>query len=319
MMIKKVLLGLLLVFFSQIVWSQNRHIDIVVATDGSGQFSSIQAAINSVRDYKAERTVIFIKNGIYHEKIVIPTWKTNITLVGESEDSTVITFGDYASLNHMGTFKTYTCLAQGDGFHAKNLTFQNSAGEVGQAVALHVESDCAEIIHCKLLGNQDTLFTGNQNSRQFYKDCYIEGTTDFIFGPATAWFEGCTICSKRDSYVTAASTPADKLYGYVLDHCILIAKKSVSKVFLGRPWRPFASVVYMNCNLGRQIRAEGWDNWRNAENEKTARFAEYKNSGAGAAIQRRVVWCHQLTKAQADEVTFQHVFAGGRPWIPDNQ
>jgi pectinesterase len=319
MLIKKLLLGLLLVFFSQIVWSQTRHIDIVVATDGSGQFSSIQAAINSVRDYKADRTFIFIKNGIYHEKIVIPTWKTNITLIGESEDSAIITYGDYASLNHMGTFKTYTCLAQGDGFHAENLTFQNSAGEVGQAVALHVESDCAEIIHCKLLGNQDTLFTGNQNSRQFYLNCYIEGTTDFIFGPATAWFERCTICCKQNSYVTAASTPANKLYGYVLDHCTLIATNSVTKVFLGRPWRPYASVIYMNCNLGSQIRPGGWDNWRNTENEKTARFAEYKNVGIGAATQERVTWSHQLSKSQAKEVTFQHVFAGTQPWMPDCQ
>lgn len=317
MMIKKILFGWLFMVLCQAAFTQAETINIVVATDGSGQFTSIQEAINSVRDYKEDRTVIFIKNGVYHEKIVIPTWKTNITLLGDSEDSTIITFGDYASLNHMGTFKTYTCLAQGDGFHAKNLTFENSAGEVGQAVALHVESDCAEIVHCRLLGNQDTLFTGNENSRQFYKDCYIEGTTDFIFGPATAWFEGCTICSKRDSYVTAASTPENKSYGYVLDHCTLTATNSVTKVYLGRPWRPYASVTYMNCNLGSQIRPDGWDNWRNKENEKTVRFAEYNNIGLGAATQERVAWSHQLSKSQAEEVTFQHVFAGTRTWIPD--
>ncbi|MBB3187977.1 pectinesterase family protein [Microbacter margulisiae] len=316
-MIKKLLLGVMLVFSFQIMFGQNQHVDIVVATDGSGQFATIQAAINSVRDYKAKRTVILIKNGVYHEKLIIPTWKTNITLLGESEDSTIITYGDYASLNNMGTFRTYTCLVQGNGFHAQNLTFENSAGRVGQAVALHVEADCTEIIHCKLLGNQDTLFTGNQNSRQFYKDCYIEGTTDFIFGPATAWFQNCVICSKMNSYVTAASTPENKRYGYVFDHCNLVAKKGVTKVFLGRPWRPYASVIYMNCYLGAQIRPDGWNNWSNIENEKTARFAEYHNNGPGADLQYRVPWSHQLSKIQANKVIIKSVFAGTSVWIPE--
>lgn len=292
--------------------------DIVVAKDGSGQFSSIQAAINSVRDYKTDRTVIFIKNGVYHEKIVIPTWKTHITLLGESEDSTIISNGDYASLNQMGTFKTYTCLAQGDGFHAENLTIENTAGEVGQAVALHVESDQAEIIHCKLLGNQDTLFTGNQNSRQFYNDCFIEGTTDFIFGPATAWFEKCVLFAKKNSYITAASTPSDKSYGYVFDHCKIVVKSGISCVYLGRPWRPYAAVIFMHCYLPSQICPAGWDNWHQTENDKTARFSEYENYGPGAVLNARVAWSHQLTKRQANDVTIRKVFSGTHDWIPDH-
>ncbi|MGC9151619.1 MAG: pectinesterase family protein [Microbacter sp.] len=317
MLAKHFFFGLVCLFVWQPIFSQNQHVDIVVATDGSGQFTSIQEAINSVRDYKAERTVIFIKKGVYHEKVVIPTWKTHITLRGESEDSTIISNGDYASLNHMGTFKTYTCLAQGDGFHAENLTIENTAGEVGQAVALHVESDHAEIVHCKLLGNQDTLFTGNQNSRQYYYDCLIEGTTDFIFGPATAWFEKCTIFSKKNSYITAASTPADKTFGYVFDHCTIQVKQGVSCVYLGRPWRPFAAVIFMHCYLPAQICPAGWDNWHQTDYNKTARFAEYANTGQGSSLNERVVWSRSLTKSQATGVTIKHVFAGNKDWIPD--
>jgi pectinesterase len=318
MLNKHLLVGLICILLFQPIFSQNQHVDIVVAPNGSGQFSSIQAAINSVRDFKSERTVIFIKNGIYYEKIVIPPWKTHITLLGESEDHTIISNGDYASLNQMGTFKTYTCLAQGDGFHAENLTFENSAGEVGQGVALDVESDHAEIIHCKLLGNQDTLFTGNENSRQFYKDCFIEGTTDFIFGPATAWFEKCTLFSKKNSYITAASTPSDKLYGYVFNHCTINVKQGVTCVYLGRPWRPYASVIFMYSYLPAQICPAGWDNWHQTDYNKTARFAEFDNYGAGAILGERVKWSHSLTKVQAADVTIQHVFAGTKDWIPDH-
>ena len=188
--------------------------DIIVARDGSGDFTTIQEAIMSVRDYRPEgRTVIYIKNGVYPEKVVCPTWKTNITLLGQNRDSVVITNADHANINKMGTFRTYTLKAEGIGFEMENVTVVNDASQLGQAVALHVEADRARFRNCRFLGNQDTVFNGNERSTQYFEDCYIEGTVDFIFGPATVWMERCQIHSKRNSYVTAASTPPDRPYG----------------------------------------------------------------------------------------------------------
>ena len=136
----------------------------------------------------------------------------------------------------------------------------------------------------------------------------MKGTTDFIFGPSTAWFEDCTICSKADSYITAASTPSDQQIGYVFSNCRLTAAEGITKVYLGRPWRPYAHTVFMNCHLGSHIRPEGWENWRNPANEKTARYAEYGNSGDGAKTEQRVGWSRQLTKKEASELNKQRGF-----------
>ncbi len=292
--------------------------DIVVAQDGSGNYTTIQEAVNSVRNYRPEkRTTILIKNGTYREKLVIPASQTNISLIGEDVNRTVITWNDHANINKMGTFRTYTVLVQGEGFTAENITFENNAEQLGQAVAVHVEADKAVFRNCRLLGNQDTLFTGTDGSRQYYENCYIEGTTDFIFGPATAWFERCTIHSKKDSYITAASTVQDRKYGYVFNHCTLTADEGVTKVFLGRPWRPYAATVFMHCELGAHILPAGWENWRNIENEKTARYSEYKNTGAGAATTARVAWSSVLTDNEAKQYTVENVFHRCDTWTPN--
>jgi pectinesterase len=311
---KRVLL-LILAFAIYSITSAQQY-KIVVSRDGTGNFRNLQEAINSIRAYMADTTTIFIKNGVYKEKVVVPSWVTNLTLIGESVEKTIITWDDHANIDKMGTFKTYTIWVQGNGFRAENITFENSAAQLGQAVAVHVDGDRAVFSNCRLLGNQDTLLTANQESRQYYENCYIEGTTDFIFGPATAWFENCHIHSKKNSYITAASTVQENKYGYVFNKCKFTAADGITKVYLGRPWRPFACTVFMHCDLNSHILPEGWDNWRNADNEKTARYSEYKNYGPGANTDKRVSWSHQLTDTEAADYTIENVFARGDSWNP---
>jgi len=296
------------------LFSEPRH--ITVAADGSGEFTSVQEAVFSIRAYMSDTTYMFIKNGTYHEKIVIPSWVTNLYMKGESADRTIITWNDHARIRNMGTFRTYTVWVLGSGFTAEDITFENNAEQLGQAVAVHVDADRVVFRRCRFLGNQDTLLTANQESRQYYEECYIEGTTDFIFGPATAWFERCHIHSKKNSYVTAASTVADHEYGYIFNRCRLTAADSVTRVYLGRPWRPFAATVFIRCELGGHIRPEGWHNWDNPENEKTARYAEYRSSGPGANPHSRVAWSRQLSRKEVRRYTVERVFARHDGWSP---
>jgi pectinesterase len=299
---------------------------LVVAQDGSGDYKTIQEAVNAVRDLSQEQVTIKVKPGIYHEKIVIPTWKKKISIIGESNTNTIITNNDYSGKDYPGgkdafgrskfsTYTSYTVLVQGDDFVAENLTIENTSGRVGQAVALHVEGDRAIFKNCRLLGNQDTLYAATQNSRQYYKDCYVEGTTDFIFGEATCVFQNCTIKNLMNSYITAASTTPEQKFGYVFLDCKLIAAPEATKCFLGRPWRPYAKTVYINTEMGSHIVAAGWNNWGNPGNEKTAYYAEYNSKGAGAAPAQRVSWSHQLTAKQAREYTLKNIFRGWNPVI----
>lgn len=216
----------------------------------------------------------------------------------------------------MGTFRTYTVKVEGNDITFKNITIENNAPRKGQAVALHTEGDRLKFINCRILGNQDTVYTGVAGTRLYFADCYIEGTTDFIFGPSTAWFENCVIFSKSDSYVTAASTPKDIKYGYVFNHCKLTAADNVHKVCLGRPWRPYGYTLFMNCELGGHIVPKGWHNWGKTSNEQTARYAEYNNTGAGANVKERAPWSRQLTKKEAEKITLAEVFATGNEWNP---
>jgi pectin methylesterase-like acyl-CoA thioesterase len=213
----------------------------------------------------------------------------------------------------MGTFRTYTVKVEGCHITFRNLTIENQAPRKGQAVALHTEGDCLRFVNCRFLGNQDTIYTGMANTRLYFEDCYIEGTTDFIFGPSTAWFEGCTIHSKINSYITAASTPKDVKYGYVFNNCTLTAAEGVDKVFLGRPWRAYAYTLFMNCDLGKHIVPEGWQNWKDYHDpaqEGTVRYQEYNNRGAGANPQQRVAWSKQLSKKEIKEITIENVLNG---------
>ncbi len=307
---------LIVIFCDTLVDAQPNVPDLVVAADGSGNFTSLQEAVMTIRDYKPTRTTIYVKNGIYREKVVIPANKCDITIIGQSADSTILTWNDHAKINNMGTFKTYTLQILGSGIRLENLTIENNAEQLGQAVSLHVEGDRCELVGCRLLGNQDTLFTGNGSSRQYYRNCYIEGTTDFIFGPATAWFEQCNIHSKRNSYITAASTPQENPYGYVFNRCRLTADAGVDKVYLGRPWRAYAYTLFMNCEMDGHIVPEGWDNWRNAENEKSVRYAEYRNVGLGANTAKRVAWSRQLGAKEVRAITLEKVMHRDSVWQP---
>lgn len=304
---------------------------ITVAKDGSGNYTTIQEAINSCRDLGQVLVTIHIKKGVYKEKLVIASEKTAIKLVGESRDSTIITYDDYSGKvipqgmeipgkEKYSTFTSYTMLIQGSDITLENLTIQNTAGPVGQAVALHLEGDRIVVKNCKILSNQDTLLVTKAGSRQYFSNCYIEGTTDFIFGEATALFTNCTIRSLKNSFVTAASTRENTQFGFVFKNCKLIAVDGITEVYLGRPWRPFARTVFIECELDKHIRAEGWDPWKGdkmfPDKDKTAFYAEYKNVGAGSDVSKRVAWSKQLTKKEARQYTIENIFGD---WNPEKQ
>lgn len=323
---KKVLLAMMLFLAAWPVLAANKYDNpdtLVVSRDGTGEFRTIDEAIEVCRAFMDYTKVIYVKKGVYKEKLIIPSWLTNITICGEDRDNTIITWDDHANIKMpvggldseaavkgkpMGTFRTYTLKVQGSYITLKDITIENNAAKLGQAVALHTEGDHILVQNCRLLGNQDTVYTGVGGTRVAFYDCYIEGTTDFIFGPSIAWFQNCEIHSKANSYITAASTPAGQKYGYVFYKCRLTADKDVDKVYLGRPWRPFAATIFMDCELGKHIRPEGWHNWNNAKNEETARYAEYVNKGEGASTKNRVKWSKQLSKKEAAKVTLLDAF-----------
>lgn len=313
---RKVLGLLLLLSVVSAAWAQERQDTIVVSRDGTGNFRTLQEAIESARAFMDYTVTIYVKNGVYKEKVIAPSWVENIDIIGEDRDKTIITYDDHANINKMGTFRTYTVKVEGSDITFKNLTIENNAAQLGQAVALHTEGDRLKFINCRILGNQDTIYTGAKFTRLYFKDCYIDGTTDFIFGPSTALFEDCIIHSKRNSYVTAASTPKEAKYGYVFKHCKLTAEPGVDKVYLGRPWRPYAYTLFIECELGKHIVLAGWHNWGKQSNEETARYMEYKNTGEGANASERVAWSKQLTKKEAEAVTVDAIFRTQSDWDP---
>ena len=313
---RKVLGLLLLLSVVSVAWALERQDTIVVSRDGTGNFRTLQEAIESARAFMDYTVTIYVRNGVYKEKVIVPSWVENIDIIGEDRDKTIITYDDHANINKMGTFRTYTVKVEGSDITFKNLTIENNAAQLGQAVALHTEGDRLKFINCRILGNQDTIYTGAKFTRLYFKDCYIDGTTDFIFGPSTALFEDCIIHSKRNSYVTAASTPKEAKYGYVFKHCKLTAEPGVDKVYLGRPWRPYAYTLFIECELGKHIVLAGWHNWGKQSNEETARYMEYKNTGEGANASERVAWSKQLTKKEAEAVTVDAIFRTQSDWNP---
>ena len=313
---RKVLGLLLLLVAVSGTWAQERRDTLVVSRDGTGDFRTLQEAVESARAFMDYTVTIYVKNGVYKEKVIVPSWVENIDIIGEDRDKTIITYDDHANINKMGTFRTYTVKVEGSDITFKNLTIENNAAQLGQAVALHTEGDRLKFINCRILGNQDTIYTGAKFTRLYFKDCYIDGTTDFIFGPSTALFENCMIHSKRNSYVTAASTPKEAKYGYIFKHCKLTAEPGVDKVYLGRPWRPYAYTLFIECELGKHIVPAGWHNWGKQSNEDTARYMEYKNTGEGANVSERVAWSKQLTKKEAEAVTVDAIFGTQSNWNP---
>lgn len=360
-MIRKSILFILLTFIAAFSPVFAQCYDLIVAKDGSGDYTTIQDAINAIRDYKPEgRQRILVRSGVYEEKVIVPEYKTNITLVGEGSDRTTLVWHDYADMRtesgwpefslegerqaqsraytdfgrKIGTFQTYTLRVNGPGFECENMTIANDAmtywnpgwkhdrknsAKVSQAVAVHVEGDRVVFRNCRLLGFQDTLFTADEDSRQVYYNCYIEGTVDFIFGPATCWFEGCELHAISNGYLTAASTPASHPYGYVFYRCSVTADPQVTGEWLGRPWRNYASVIFRECELPEVINPEGWDNWRDPEREKTARYYESRCSGPGAEMGKRVSWMRNLSAQEWNQLKPVRVLNMNRSdrWTPN--
>jgi len=292
---------------------------LIVAQDGSGNFKTVQEALDAVPSGNTGPVVIQIRNGIYKERLILDTRKDFVTMVGEDRSNTILTFNNHAGvkLPNGDTINTWTSASffiYANDFHAENLTFQNDAGfTAGQAVAVFANGDRLSFDNCRFVGFQDVLFCSGPGSRQYYKNCYLEGTTDFIFGPATAMFQNCHIHSKKNSHVTAASTPREVKFGFVFMDCKLTGDSTLHNVSLGRPWTPYASVTYLRCDIGAHIAPEGWNNWRNPANEQTARYAEYKNTGPGSAANGRIHWCRQLTEDEAKNYTLKNIFGDWNP------
>jgi len=311
---------------------------MIVAKDGSGEFITVNDAINSIPLGNSEEIIINIKNGIYKEKLYINM--PNITLIGEDKLDTIITYDDYAyklfpSGEKMGTFNSFCTFIGGDNFCAENITFENSAGDgdiYGQAVAIYVDGDEAKFKNCRFLGCQDTIFTGplppkpksgdyfggpkdrapRKPVRQYYEDCYIKGDVDFIFGSATAVFKGCEIFSNNkehavNGYITAASTIEGERFGYVFIDCRLISDAAPNSVYLGRPWRDYAKTIYINCFMGQHIIDKGWHNWDRVVTESTASYGEYNSSGPGGNLHNRASWAKILTDEEAREYSIEGI------------
>lgn len=315
------LLSLLFLFASLLVSAGTDHsrYQAVVAADGSGDFTTIQAAVAAVATGSKEKPVtILVKAGTYREVVYVQREKRHLRLVGESPESTVLVYDLHAGVTgpdgkKIGTFRTPTLFVDADDFTMENLTVANDAGPVGQALALSAQGDRLVFRNCRFLGHQDTIFLNR--GRHYFEDCYIEGTTDFIFGGATAWFEDCQIHCLKSSYITAASTPPDSEYGFVFNDCEVTAVGK-AKVFLGRPWRDHAAVLIMNSRLPEAIRPEGWHNWGRPEAESTVRYFEAGNTGPGANTDARVNWARHLSPEKLTDITPAAVFDG---WNPSQQ
>src|SRR6187401_52600 len=292
---------------------------IIVAADGSGNYQMVQSAFNSISEKNNKPVTVFVKKGIYKEKLFLDSTKKWVTVIGEDKMNTILTYDDHTGKlspkgDTINTRTSWSFKIMADNFTAKNITFQNDAGfNAGQAVAVESDGDKMVFINCRFIGNQDVLFTNSDKSRQYYENCYIEGTTDFIFGSSTVWFEKCHIHSKKNSHVTAASTPKEKEFGYIFNECVLTGDTSLHNVSLGIPWRPYAHVVYINCFIGEHIKPEGWSNWNNTDNYKTTRYSEYKNYGPSSDPVKRVEWSKQLTDEEVEKYTIANILNGWNP------
>jgi pectinesterase len=295
------------------------HAHLTVAADGSGQFTNVQAAVDAAPTNASAPFIIHIKPGVYHERIVVDASKPRLFFLGDDAKTTVLSFNLNAKTpgtngQPIGTSKTPSTTIAADDFAAENITFENSSGNVGQALAITVSGDRARFRNCRFLGWQDTILA--QSGRHYFERCYIAGHVDFIFGGATAYFEDCHIHCLTNGYITAASTPEQQPYGYVFNHCRITGESPAVKTYLGRPWRPYASVAFLNTEMDQTVRPKGWDNWRDPAHEKTVRYSEFNSSGPGASPTNRVSWAKALTKAEAKKLSVKEVLGGSDEWNP---
>ncbi|MBQ2824027.1 MAG: pectin methylesterase [Oscillospiraceae bacterium] len=299
---------------------------ITVSPDGRGDFTSVNEAVR----HASPDDVIYIKNGVYRERVEILTeW---LTLIGEDKHRTVIEYGLYAKIpcedgGKLGTFRSYTMLVNTDNFICKNITVANTAGfgaDVGQAVAVYAEGDNLTFENCRFLGHQDTLFTGplpfkevekggfkgptefaqRKTGRHFYRRCYIEGEVDFIFGCAAAYFEECELfsldCGKEiNGYVTAASTYKGEKYGYIFNRCRFTGNCPEGTVYLGRPWRDHAQTVLIDCEIGSHINSELFHD-RNKTNARDTVF--YGVCGCNASKEKAAPFVKFMDRTEADRI-----------------
>jgi len=282
---------------------------MVVDKNGTGNYTSVGEAIDAVPDNSSERTLIFIKNGEYYEKVIVPSSKINVSLVGESVEGVIISYDDNPS--KVPAADTYTFYAGADDLYAENVTFQNTSGNVGQALAIRTTGDRMVFKNCRMLGFQDTYYAHKR--RQYNLKCYVEGATDFIYGDATTVFDSCTInCLNGGSYITA---PADTklitnfstgpfLHGLLFRYSNITADENVAanSYYLGRPWQPNASSVFLNCTLGNHIKPEGWSTW-GGNNHESSYFAEYKSKNPDGTLvdtTARVEWSYQVSEFAAN-------------------
>lgn len=315
-MMKKIIVFFALIFFAGLYAHAGNKYDIVVAKDGSGDFKSVQEAIHSVKDNNPKRTTIFIKNGIYQEHVEVPETKMNLSLIGENAEKTIIIDSlcvlsvDPETHRKLSRTETTTFVIYASDFYAENLTFENNSTVKAQALAISIEGERAKFLNCRLVGFQDTMYA---SGICYLKNCYVSGTTDFIYGSATMVFQNCEIHSRRGNYITASSAPKDNPFGIVFLNCKLSAEPEVV-TFLGRPWREYANVVYINCEMDAHIRPEGWNNWGKPEREATATYAEYHSKGPGANRDARVKWSKQLTDQESEKYTVENILSNTNHW-----
>jgi pectinesterase len=293
----------------------------ITSTDN---FATIQQALDHAPQAPNGRIFIHIAPGTYHERINVTRLRPRVTLLGEGKgpEDVVISAAQFAK-QAGGTYFTETAQVNGDGFEADNVTFENTAGPVGQAVAIVVRSDRAIFKHCRFLGDQDTLFA--DFGRQYYTDSFVAGGVDFIFGNATAVFDHSVISQIRNAQITAQSrTAPEQTTGYVIDHSKIThdplpssGKTPGTGFGLGRPWREYSRVVIMNTELPESLNPAGWSAWGRTDGDPKAFYAEYNNSGPGFRPKDRISWSHQLTAKEAASFAPAVFLRGSDNWNPE--
>ena len=297
---------------------------MTVAADGTGTYKTVQEAINAApTGSPGHPTVIHVRPGIYKEIIYVQREKRYVRLLGDDPDpaKTIITYGLYAGMTGLdgkpiGTFRTATAAIDADDFTVQNITFENSAGPVGQALAVRLDGDRIAFRNCRFLGWQDTIL--DNRGRHFYDHCDVQGAVDFIFGGGTAFYNHCDITELRagGGDLTAPSTPQEQPYGLVFVGCRLQKGPGVPPGVTGlmRPWRGYGMSAFINCTLDDHIKPAGWDAW--SGRETTCRALEYGSKspdGKPVDISHRAPWSRQLTAAQAAKFTARTVLGGWDP------